>query len=107
VDKEAYLLELCRYIVLNTVRVTRGTTRPLGNGALTRHQNGIRPVLPRRLFRRPEKFRQMMFPPLGSTGGTVTSGFFAGGNQDIAALRDALDLSLHNAQFGWISFVIG
>jgi hypothetical protein len=72
VNKEAYLLELCRYIVLNTVRVTRGTTRPLGNGALTRHQNGIRPVLPRRLFRRPEKFRQMMFPPLGSAVGLAT-----------------------------------
>src|SRR5574342_1059930 len=60
-----------------------------------------------RLFHRPEKFRQMMFPPLGSASGTVTAGFFAGGNQNIAALPNALDLSLHNAQFGWISFVIG
>ena len=46
----------------------------------------INPVLFRRLFRRPGKFRQMMFPPLGPTGGTVTAGFFASGNQNDSGL---------------------
>ena len=43
-------------------------------------------VLSRDLFGRAQKFREMMFPPLGSTGGAVPAGFFAGGNQDVAAL---------------------
>jgi hypothetical protein len=52
------------------------------------------------------EFHEMMFPPLGPTAGAVTAVFFAGGNQDVTALRDALDLSLHNAQLRSIQPVL-
>jgi hypothetical protein len=37
VEKESYLLELCRYIVLNLVRVKGGTTGSMEMEQLLRH----------------------------------------------------------------------
>src|SRR6185503_19887204 len=54
-----------------------------------------------------KQLESLIFPQAGDGMASMAARFVAERNHDCAAVRDALDLALEDAEFGWIDQVVG
>jgi len=54
-----------------------------------------------------QEFGQIVFPKLCETGGAMSCCVRTCGDEDIAAVPEATNLTFHNAELGRVSFIVG